>query len=152
MNIREYNKEDYLEVKKLYMDGRRRELATANLSNVIELEKDRVKFEKFEKGKILVIDIDGEICGFICLNPPEVSLLYVSQKHTGKGYGKKLLEEGIKKLKEEFNDEKICLDLFKDNIKAKSLYRSLGFEVVYDFKRVVSGEEKNLTHMELKVG
>lgn len=152
MKIREYTKDDYRQVRKLYLDGRRRELATANLKGVIDLEKDKAKLEKFEKGKNLVIDLDGEICGFICLNNPEVSLLYVSENHTRKGYGKELLAKGIEELRKNIRDEKICLDLFKDNEKAKTLYESLGFEVAYNFKRVVLGEEKDLTHMELKVG
>ncbi|MGL4850358.1 MAG: GNAT family N-acetyltransferase [Clostridium sp.] len=151
MNIRQYNVNDLEDIKKLYIDGRRRELETANLGNVVPFEEDKPKFEKFEKGKNIVAEIEGEIVGFVCLNENEISFLYVSKDHAGFGIGKRLLKEGIEELKKNIKENCITLDLFKTNERAKGLYKSLGFKEKTEFIRVYDGEEKVVLHMELSI-
>ncbi|MGL4873717.1 MAG: GNAT family N-acetyltransferase [Clostridium sp.] len=151
MNIRPYNEKDLDDIKKLYIDGRRRELETANLGNVIEFEKDEPKFAKFKKGKNIVAEIDGKLVGFVSLNENEISFLYVSKDLAGRGIGKKLLEKGIEILKETTSEKSITLDLFKTNERAKALYKKMGFKEESEFNRVYDGEEKVVLHMELSI-
>ncbi|MGL5649746.1 MAG: GNAT family N-acetyltransferase [Clostridium sp.] len=151
MEIRLYTENDLERIKELYIDGRRRELATANLGNVIEFEKDKPKFEKFKKGKNIVAEVDGIIAGFICLNENEVSFLYVGNAYAGHGIGKKLLEVGIDELKNTIKEKEITLDLFKTNERAKALYKKLGFKESSEFIRNYDGEDKVVLHMELNI-
>ena len=142
MIIRAYKDEDFKEIEELYMDGRMREVNTCGIHNIIDFTKDN--------GRNFVVDVDGEIAGFICLNSPEVSLLYIKRNFTGKGIGKKLLTFGINEIKKSIKDgEKISLDLFSENLLAKRLYESLGFVKTNEFPREVDGKVVQVTHMEI---
>lgn len=150
MIIRAYKDEDFKEIEELYMDGRMREVNTCGINNIIDFTKDDIKFKKFNNGRNFVVDVDGEIAGFICLNSPEVSLLYIKRNFTGKGIGKKLLTFGINEIKKSIKDgEKISLDLFSENLLAKRLYESLGFVKTNEFPREVDGKVVQVTHMEI---
>ncbi|MGV3026943.1 N-acetyltransferase family protein [Clostridium thermobutyricum] len=151
MIIRAYKDEDFKEIEELYMDGRMREVNTCGINNIIDFTKDDIKFKKFNNGRNFVVDVDGEIAGFICLNSPEVSLLYIKRNFTGKGIGKKLLTFGINEIKKTIKDgEKISLDLFSENLLAKRLYESLGFFKTNEFPREVDGKVVQVTHMEIR--
>lgn len=64
-----------------------------------------------------------------------ISSMYVQQKYRGKGLGKLLLNELIEKAKAINEVEILLLDIVKNNILAKALYLSLGFQIYGTEKR-----------------
>ena len=52
----------------------------------------------------------------------------IHEHYRGRGYGKKLLKETLKKAKE-LNFEKVLLKVEEENIKAVNLYKKVGFRI-----------------------
>ena len=83
--------------------------------------------------QLFLIRNDREAVGCILLYPyPKynkynVGRLYIDQKWQGKGYGKEALLWGMEKLKEK-GAPRILLSVHQDNVVAKKLYESVGFE------------------------
>ena len=101
------------------------ELKTANMEQVFIQLRDAPYLGYLLKCKIYVATKEEKIVGFVGLRPHELSFLYVdptSQKH---GVGKELMEFALKQL-----ERPIKLDVFTDNLAAKTLYEKYGFKVV----------------------
>ena len=83
--------------------------------------------------QMFVWEEDSEIIGYmgiwIIFEQAQLTNLAVSKKFQGKGYGRKLLEEGIK-MCQDAGCELMTLEVRQSNIPAKSLYSSMGFEKV----------------------
>ena len=115
-----------------------------DLSTVLELEeqlftstwkKDDFLYEMNENpfSQMFVWEEDSEIVGYmgiwIIFEQAQLTNLAVSKEFRGKGYGRKLLEEGIK-MCQDAGCEIMTLEVRQSNIPAKSLYSSMGFEKV----------------------
>lgn len=61
--------------------------------------------------------------------------MYVQQEYRGKSVGKLLLNELIERAKALNEVEILLLDIVKNNVLAKSLYLSLGFQIYGTEKR-----------------
>ncbi|MEH7464013.1 GNAT family N-acetyltransferase [Bacillus thuringiensis] len=66
--------------------------------------------------------------------------MYVSAQSRGRGYARNLINEVVKKAKQ-FNVEQISLSVVSDNIAAKKLYQSIGFESYGLEKRALKMDE-----------
>lgn len=66
--------------------------------------------------------------------------MYVSAQSRGKGYARNLIHKVVKKAKD-LHIEQICLSVVSDNIAAKKLYQSIGFESYGVEKRALKIDE-----------
>lgn len=94
-----------------------------------------------EQRMIKVADIDGEAVGFILLNygvqPFEtiqksalILELYVVPRHRRKGYGRRLLHDGLHYVKS-LGCDLMALNVLSDNVNAIRFYEREGFEPVF---------------------
>lgn len=107
------------------------------LNNLYKTETERAKkaMDKFDESKNhkYVLEMNSEIVGFVdvCLseeesyeNCGEIKVLYILGSHKGKGYGKKLINAGIKELKS-VNCDKMIISCLCGN-KSNEFYKHIG--------------------------
>lgn len=107
------------------------------LDNLYKNEEERVKnsFDNFDEkdNHQYVLEVDNKIVGFISVGPTEeqdytncgeIHAIYIINGYKGYGFGKKLIETGIKELKNMGYDKMIiaCLDGNKTN----DFYKHIG--------------------------
>lgn len=80
---------------------------------------------------------DNEIVGFFTLRNPDklfeelrFGFVIVDSKKRGKGYGKKILQLGLKYAKEIYGAKKVSLGVFENNEPAYHCYKAVGFKDV----------------------
>ena len=80
---------------------------------------------------------DNEIVGFFTMRRPSENLdelrfgfIIVDPEKRGKGYGKRMLQLGVKYAKEILGANKISLGVFKNNESAYHCYKAVGFKDV----------------------
>lgn len=112
------------------------------LKNMINTESERTKnaIERFKNGeRQLVLEIDNNIVGFIrygksedpdYTNCGEIFAFYIINKYHGYGFGRKLFEEAVNKLKEEGFD-KMIIACLKGNPTSK-FYEHMGGKYIKD--------------------
>ena len=93
------------------------------------------------------IIIDDKIIGSVCIKDLENAKLldeiYLEKEFRNKGIGTDIIRKIIE------NNESVCLWVYKENIKAVSLYKRLGFKIIdetesrYYMEYNVKGEKKN---------
>ena len=78
---------------------------------------------------------DNEIIGFFTIRKPKESFdelrfgfVVVDSKKRGKGYGKKMLQLGLKYAKEIYGAKKVSLGVFENNESAYHCYKAVGFQ------------------------
>ena len=83
--------------------------------------------------QMFVLEENSEIIGYmglwIIFEQAQLTNLAVNKKYQGQGYGRKILDEGIK-MCQDAGCEIMTLEVRQSNIPAKSLYSSMGFEKV----------------------
>lgn len=104
---------------------------------------------------------DNEIIGFFTMRRPNeffeelrFGFVIVDSEKRGQGYGKKMLELGLKYAKEIFGANKVLLGVFENNKSAYFCYKATGFEDVSQDeieKYTVMGEEWNCLELEMKL-
>ena len=104
---------------------------------------------------------DNEIIGFFTMRRPNeffeelrFGFVIVDSEKRGQGYGKKMLELGLKYAKEIFGANKVSLGVFENNKPAYFCYKATGFEDVSqdeNEKYTVMGEEWNCLELEMKL-
>ena len=104
---------------------------------------------------------DNEIIGFFTMRRPNeffeelrFGFVIVDSEKRGQGYGKKMLELGLKYDKEIFGANKVSLGVFENNKPAYFCYKATGFEDVSqdeNEKYTVMGEEWNCLELEMKL-
>lgn len=104
---------------------------------------------------------DNEIIGFFTMRRPNeffeelrFGFAIVDSEKRGQGYGKKMLELGLKYAKEIFGANKVSLGVFENNKSAYFCYKVIGFEDVSqdeNEKYTVMGEEWNCLELEMKL-
>ena len=102
---------------------------------------------------------DNEIVGFFTMRRPTESFdelrfgfVVVDLEKRGKGYGKRILQLGLKYAKEIFGAKKVSLGVFENNEPAYRCYKAVGFnDVILDKteKYQVLGEEWNCVELEV---
>lgn len=130
--IREFKKEDQLEVKKFVLDI----LAEFKFPYNRELDYDLENPDKYYKdqgGIFYILEVDNKIVGTIAVKNKgdsiaEIKRLYIDRNHRGKGYGSKLFDKALKFCKDN-NFTKVILDTWTRFETAKLLYLSRGFKI-----------------------
>ncbi len=99
---------------------------------------------------------DGKIVGHLMLRYPDAShavirfgFVIVDDQLRGKGYGKQMLQQAIRKAKEEFGVRKITLGVFDNNPSAIRCYESVGFKIVDTDSYWI--DEENWTGKEMEI-
>jgi ribosomal protein S18 acetylase RimI-like enzyme len=146
MLIREYQKEDWQSVCKIYLDGRPAELrGSCDLKAVLPLEETPHKVELFSQGKKYVGVLKDSVVGFVCINDEEITFLYVYEAYQGQGIGRKLLQFGKK-----IAGNNAYLKVAIANTSAKELYSSEGFIETEEYHYDINGYPATVIGMELK--
>jgi GNAT superfamily N-acetyltransferase len=92
MHIRRYQDSDWSEVCKVHNMARPIEVGCfMPCTNVFTLE-EVAEDDGFFAGECFVACINNQVVGFVCIEPPELSWLYVSPDYHRQGIGKKLVE------------------------------------------------------------
>lgn len=104
---------------------------------------------------------DDEIVGFFTMRRPSESFdelrfgfIIVDPEKRGKGYGKGMLQLGVKYTKEIFGANKISLGVFENNESAYHCYKAVGFKDVVLEKTetyTVLGEEWKCLELEIQL-
>ena len=104
---------------------------------------------------------DNEIVGFFTMRRPNeyfdelrFGFVIVDLQKRGQGYGKKMLQLGLKYAKEIFGANKVSLGVFENNESAYYCYKVVGFEDISQKeteKYTVMGEEWNCLELEMKL-
>ena len=104
---------------------------------------------------------DNEIIGFFTMRRPNeffeelrFGFVIVDSEKRGQGYGKKMLELGLKYAKEIFGANKVSLGVFENNKSAYFCYKATDFEDVSQDeieKYTVMGEEWNCLELEINL-
>ncbi|MGN0487316.1 MAG: GNAT family N-acetyltransferase [Acutalibacteraceae bacterium] len=104
---------------------------------------------------------DDEVIGFFTMRRPSESFnelrfgfVVVAPEKRGKGYGKRMLQLGIKFAKEIFGAKKVSLGVFENNESAYYCYKSIGFkDIVLEEteKYTVLGEEWKCLELEMNL-
>lgn len=104
---------------------------------------------------------DDEVIGFFTLRRPSESFdnlrfgfVIVDPEKRGKGYGKRMLQLGIKFAKETFGAKKFSLGVFENNESAYHCYKSVGFKdtvLAEAEKYTVLGEEWKCLELEMNL-
>ncbi|MBQ9673802.1 MAG: GNAT family N-acetyltransferase [Ruminococcus sp.] len=102
---------------------------------------------------------DNEIVGFFTMRRPTDSFdelrfgfVVVDPEKRGKGYGKRMLQLGLKYAKKIYGAKKVSLGVFENNEPAYYCYRAVGFNDVIlnkTEKYQVLGEERNCAELEI---
>ena len=133
--IRDYNEEDWPEVRRIHNLTRPIELeGSCDPRAFVPLAEDEQDFEEFKRCHKLVACVAGRVTGFVGVSEDEVGWLYVDPVDSGKGIGRQLLQEGVRQVK-----TIASVYVLKGNIPALRLYESEGFVTVTEFKSENNG-------------
>lgn len=104
---------------------------------------------------------DNETIGFFTMRRPSESFdelrfgfVIVDSEKRGKGYGKRMLQLGLKYAKEIYGAKKVSLGVFENNESAYRCYKATGFkDVVLDETEVynVLGEDWKCLELEIQL-
>jgi RimJ/RimL family protein N-acetyltransferase len=75
--------------------------------------------------------------------------MYVADEHGGKGVGRELVQEVIRRAKELPNLEQINLTVIGSNIRAKKLYERMGFRTFSVEERAIKNQGEYLTEEQM---
>lgn len=103
---------------------------------------------------------DDEVIGFFTIRRPSENFdelrfgfVVVDPQKRGQGYGKRMLQLGIKFAKEIFGAKKVSLGVFENNESAYYCYKAVGFQDIVlekTEKYTVLGEEWKCLELEIK--
>lgn len=104
---------------------------------------------------------DNEIVGFFTMRKPSeifdelrFGFVVVDSEKRGKGYGKKMLQLGLKYAKEIYGAKKVSLGVFENNESAYHCYKAVGFQdIILEETEMyhVLGEEWKCLELEIKL-
>ena len=112
-----------------------------------ENERAKMSYEKFDvnNNHQFVLEIDNEVVGFVKFgvsedeqfeNCGEIFALYIIKKYKGNGFGRKLVEEAIKEIKQ-LGCNKMIIACLKEN-PSNDFYKHIGGKYIKDgvYKRL----------------
>ncbi|MFC1533239.1 GNAT family N-acetyltransferase [Thermodesulfobacteriota bacterium] len=129
MKIRPYKDKDWNSVKDIYNISKPDECrGSVDLRAIIPLENDENFLKLFRESEIIVMEVKNKVIGFAGNKGNYISWMFVDPEHRRKGVAGKLLSEILKDLKGE-----IKLNVAKNNIAGKKLYKKFGFVIEKEF-------------------
>lgn len=141
MDIRLLQPEDAAGYKELRLEGLKKNPESFGSSYEEELGRptavyserfkaeNSVHFGAFEDGQLVgVVSLVRET-GFKMKHRANIYAMYVTESSRQKGIGKRLISEAVEKAREWDGVEQIHLAVMSENVPAKKLYSSFGFEV-----------------------
>lgn len=119
------------------------------LSAEDKADKLKKNLTQFVEYKYFAAWLDDKIIGILILGPcrdidlnsadiGEVCAIYLHPDHFGMGYGYKIMEFAISKLKINFN--KVILWVLEENLQARAFYEKVGFNFDGTKKEIVLGK------------
>ncbi len=166
MNLRKFKNEDAVAIAGFIHSERDLKLWSANRYNTYPLEPEDIIKNYIECENIGMFipltleDENGNVIGHITLRHPDndtskvrLGFIIVDSSIRGKGYGKYLIKEVIRFIRDTFGDVEINLGVFTNNENAYNCYLASGFEVVEIEKEVFKykNEKWDIAEMKLKV-
>ena len=134
LKIRNFNKQDWASVAKIYAEG----IATGIATFETEVPSFGIWDEKFIEECRLIAESNGEIAGFAVLSQvskrkvykgvAEVTI-YIAESQRGKGIGKQLLNTLILESEKE-GFWSLQAGIFSENVPSIELHESCGFRTV----------------------
>ena len=155
MNLRIYKNDDAKEILSWIKDEREFRLWSADRYEDYPIKPEDITSNYVESAKsshfyALTLEDKGKIIGHLILRNPDqnkdvvrLGFIIVNNKIRGKGYGKILINEGIKYAKEQLGAKVINLGVFTNNESAYKCYESVGFEKVHVDKNVYQFYNEN---------
>lgn len=125
IKIRKYRKSDFKQLCIVMDRARIQELKTANLEKVFLSLNEAPYLSYFLECDIYVATKEEKVVGFVGLKPHKLNFLYVDPFFQRCGIGNQLMEKAMKCL-----EKPIKLEVFTNNLKAKTLYEKYGFRVI----------------------
>ncbi|MGE7695728.1 N-acetyltransferase family protein [Lysinibacillus sp. NPDC094177] len=125
MNIREANKLDYPELRKIYLESRRKNFHWAASEEMTLDDFDNDTIEEH----IIVAEEDNRLLGFASLYLPDnfIHNLFINPNYFGKGIGGQLLNASIEKM-----NKPLRLKCVSENHKALKFYEKNGWKKVIE--------------------
>ena len=88
MHIRPYQENDWSDVCQVHDAARSIDVSTFMPSGEVLPLAEAAKEDGFFDSECFVICVQHQVVGFVCIEPPELSWLYVSPKHHRQGIGR----------------------------------------------------------------
>ncbi len=120
-------------------------LVSQDFLDKLSVARSAEKLRNIDCSKYFVLEIDGKICGFICISEyrgddlgdeyGEIPAIYLLKEYHGHHYGTKLLDKAMEELKK-WGYRKIVIRTLKNNINAIKFYERSGF--------LIDGVEKEI--------
>lgn len=137
---------------------------------IYSFDGDEEDYEQLLSGLYLAVLFLGsnELAGFICVGPAAQQMceasepIYADESYTdmalglrpslcglGRGYGEALAALCIDFLRGEFPGDGLRLTVAANNIRAKTVYQKSGFSPVFNFSKVINGNDISFEIMQL---
>ena len=126
LSIREYvHQLDWDNICKIHDSARLIELEGSVTKKAFVPLINCYKDEELFKSTIFIGEVENKTIGFVAFDKHEITWLYVDPKFFGNGYGRRLLDFVMNKA---LKPTKVTV--LNNNLRAISLYKSNGFEII----------------------
>lgn len=159
LRLRPYNLNDTEKILSWSKDEKTFYKWTAGVLGDYPLSKEQ--FSKVANHMAFTAIDDDETVGFFTMRKPSNSFdvlrfgfVVVDSEKRGKGYGKRMLQLGLKYAKEIYGAKKVSLGVFENNEPAYYCYKAVGFkDVVLDKAEIytVLGEDWKSLELEIQL-
>ena len=159
LRLRPYNSNDAEKIMSWSKDETAFYKWTAGVLGDYPLTKE--KFNEVTNLMAFTAIDDNEIIGFFTMRKPSESFdelrfgfVVVDSKKRGKGYGKRMLQLGLKYAKEIYGAKKVTLGVFENNESAYHCYKATGFkDIILDTTEMyhIIGEDWKCLELEIQL-
>lgn len=125
LRIEPYDKQYFDQLCSVMDRARMQELKSAGLEKVFLALRDAPYLGYLLDCEIYVAVKEDKLVGFVGLRPHELSFIYVDPDFQKQGIGSELMKVAVSLL-----EKPAKLDVFTNNVAAKSLYKKYGFKTV----------------------
>lgn len=129
IKIRHFQSLDYEDLCRVHDAARLQEMKLGKVEKYFTPFKEAPYWHNFFDSKIRIAEAEGKFAGFIAYKPHKLAYLYVDPKFQRHGIGDSLLTSALPNIK-----RPIRLEVFSDNLAAKSLYAKHGFKIIKTVK------------------
>ncbi len=146
MRVRPYTDQDWERVVEIYNLSKPDELhGSVDPRAFLPLERDTQSLHLFRRSRIVVAEEDGILLGFGGHRGNYISWMFVHPHHRRKGAARLILEHILASLK-----GTVKLNVFANNLAARTLYERYGFDVEREFVGNLNGYKTSAMTMRRK--